>query len=112
MTEAQLQRAVIDLAEILGWLVYHTYDSRHSAKGFPDLCMARSRAGKRGVRIIFTELKSATGNMSKDQEKWAAVLSTRGECWTSAEYYLWRPDDWSDGTIERILKVEKNADDE
>ena len=45
MTETQLQSAIIELARLTGWLVYHTHDSRHSAKGFPDLCMVRCEEG-------------------------------------------------------------------
>ena len=37
-TEKGFQAAVVELARLRGWLVYHTYDSRRSAKGFPDLC--------------------------------------------------------------------------
>lgn len=94
MTEAQLQDAVIELARMLGWLVYHTHDSRHSAAGFPDLVLVRR------VRLIFAELKSATGVMSPDQKVWRdALLET-----TTNEVYVWEPSRWLDGTIERVLR--------
>ena len=38
-TEDQWQSAVIEYARLMGWLVYHTHDSRHSEKGFPDLVL-------------------------------------------------------------------------
>ena len=41
MSERDFQGQVISMAEALGWLVYHTYDSRHSKAGFPDLNMVR-----------------------------------------------------------------------
>ena len=59
MTEAQLQDAIVQMARVLGWLVYHTFDSRRSAAGFPDLVMVRNG------RLIFAELKSATGKATE-----------------------------------------------
>ena len=52
---------VVDLARTLGWRVYHTYDSRRSQPGFPDLVLVRER-------ILFLELKSETGKLSHDHE--------------------------------------------
>lgn len=52
MTERQFQPQVVQLARLCGWLIYHTFDSRRSAAGFPDLCMVR------GDRCLFVELKS------------------------------------------------------
>lgn len=37
MTEGELQQAIIDLARVLGLLIYHPYDSRRSEPGYPDL---------------------------------------------------------------------------
>ena len=92
MTEKQLQTVIIQLAELTGWLVYHTHDSRRSNPGFPDLVMAR------GPRIIFAELKSAKGKTRPEQVKWLAALSL-----AHGEVYTWRPAQWHDGTIETIL---------
>jgi hypothetical protein len=82
MTEAAFQKLVEQLARLMGWLCYHTHDSRRSAAGFPDLVLVRER-------IIFVELKSATGRLSAEQERWIARLQTAG-----AVVYLWRPTDW------------------
>ena len=79
-SEAELQGAVIDLAERLRWLVYHTHDSRHSAKGFPDLCLAR------GERLVFAELKTENGKLSDAQREWLQALEIAG-----AECFVWRP---------------------
>ena len=48
MTESELQSAVIELAELTGWLVFHSANVKcqlrsHTAVGFPDLtawCMS------------------------------------------------------------------------
>ena len=43
MTEAQFQEAVVQLARLTGWLVYHTFDSRRSQAGYPDLTLLKGR---------------------------------------------------------------------
>ena len=73
MTEKQFQRAVVELATLCRWSVYHTHDSRRSAPGFPDLVLAR-----RGV-VRFVELKTTRGKLSKAQAEW--LDATGGECW-------------------------------
>jgi hypothetical protein len=84
MTEAQWQRTITDLAETLGWLVYHTYDSRRSEPGFPDLVLVRA-----GDRVVFAEIKRETGRLTDDQAQWWWALERAG-----AEIYVWRPSDW------------------
>ncbi len=83
ISEKQFQAQVIELAELTGWLVYHTYDSRRSQAGFPDLVMIRA------PRIIFAELKSADGKIRLEQQMWLDELR---KC-AGVETYLWRPDD-------------------
>ena len=46
-TEGQFQQRLIETAELCGWMVYHTYDSRKSREGFPDLILV-----KEGVRVL------------------------------------------------------------
>ena len=91
--EATLQADVLKLAGLCNWLCYHTYDSRRSVAGFPDLVMVRSG------RLIFAELKSVDGLMQPAQRVWRERLVK-----TDAEYYEWRPDDWRNGTIEEVLR--------
>jgi hypothetical protein len=71
MTEKQFQQTVVDMARALGWRVYHTYDSRRSERGFPDLVLVRDR-------IVYLELKTATGKVSLDQQQWIAALTAAG----------------------------------
>ena len=101
MTEKQLQAAIVELARLTGWLVYHTHDSRKSEPGFPDLCMVRKRDG----RLIFAELKSAKAKLSDEQIDWGNALMQD----VYREYYVWRPSDWQDGRIERTLFPRKNT---
>jgi len=84
MTERELQAAVIDLAKLLNWSYYHTYSSRRSVAGFPDLVLVKDR-------IIFVELKSETGRLTKEQEQWRDSLRVAG-----VEWYLVRPTGLSD----------------
>jgi hypothetical protein len=71
MSEAELQAAVIDLARRLGWLVYHTHDSRRSPAGFPDLVCVRDR-------VIYIELKTEKGGLSEEQSQWLLWLDMAG----------------------------------
>lgn len=85
MTEAEFLAAVRQLARYCGWRrIYHTHDSRRSEPGFPDLVLLHP--GQK--RIVFAELKTATGKTSAAQEEWIADLAAAG-----AEVYLWRPAD-------------------
>lgn len=93
MTEKQLLAAVVELAGYFGIFVYHIYDSRRSDPGFPDLVLA----GTRGV--LFAELKTDTGRMSREQAGWRWRLTAAGASWC-----LWRPRHLQDGTITRELK--------
>lgn len=79
-------------AELAGWeLVYHTYDSRRSERGFPDLVMVRP------PRLIFAELKMKKGKLTVYQEDWIAGLKRVPDI----EVYIWRyPED-----IDTIIKV-------
>lgn len=91
MTEAELQNQVVAMAKRLGWLVYHTYSSKKSAPGFPDLVLVRERT-------LFRELKSATGVLSPPQRTWLAALRTSG-----ADADVWKPEHLMSGVIEREL---------
>lgn len=71
MTEKQFQELVVGMAKALGWRVYHTFDSRRSQPGFPDLVLVRDR-------IVYLELKTETGKVSHDQAAWIAALTAAG----------------------------------
>jgi len=81
LTEREFDQQITDLATTLGYMRYHTYRSKHSPAGFPDLVLVRER-------VIFAELKSEKGQPTSDQQHWLDKLKAAG-----AEVYLWRPSD-------------------
>lgn len=79
MTEKQLQNLVLKTAKQFGWAAYHTYDSRRSEPGFPDLVLVKDR-------VLFRELKTDTGRISPAQKAWGEVLTEAG-----ADWCVWTP---------------------
>ena len=88
MSEAAFQAEVVRLAKALGWLVFSTWDSRHSPAGEPDLRLVRER-------VIWAELKSEKGAPTVLQRQAGILLEAAG-----AEYYLWRP-----SMMDEIIRV-------
>lgn len=104
MTENELQQAIVAGARANGWRVFFVPDwiwrlvfkawktggSRRgrewSQAGFPDVVLLR-----RG-RLIFAELKSATGRLKPEQEGWRDDL----QAVQTVEWHLWRPCDLDD----------------
>ncbi|VTT96529.1 vrr-nuc domain-containing protein : VRR-NUC domain-containing protein OS=Cellvibrio gilvus (strain ATCC 13127 / NRRL B-14078) GN=Celgi_1314 PE=4 SV=1: VRR_NUC [Gemmataceae bacterium] len=83
MSEKEWMAQVLQLADLLGWLCYHTHDSRRSREGFPDLVLAKA-----GRRTIFAELKTETGATTPAQDRWIATLRAAGD-----RVFVWRPAD-------------------
>lgn len=104
MTEAQLQAAVIEAAQLFGWKVHHVRPARtpdgkfltriQGDRGFPDLVLCRS------PEILFVELKSESGKIRAEQADWLDVLDRSG-----GVVRVWRPNHWRDGTIMDQLKA-------
>jgi len=95
MTEAELLQQVENLAHFHGWLkTYHTWNSRHSQAGWPDLVILRNG------RLLAVELKSQAGRMTKAQTEWLGLLETV----PGIDTYVWRPNDLLSGAIEQALK--------
>lgn len=103
MTEGQLLGHILAAAAELGLLVFHplTLCARclkpvggymAGQRGFPDLVVA----GPRGT--LFRELKDAWAMPRPSQTKWRYTLLAGG-----ADYAVWRPAAWFDGTIRREL---------
>src|SRR5512136_295471 len=60
------------VAETIGYLTFHVYDSRRCPPGFPDLWILGF--GK----LIVLELKAGRNTTSKDQDRWLAELRAAG----------------------------------
>lgn len=91
-TEKQLQRSVLQLARITGWtLTYHTFDSRKSSSGYPDLVLVRP------PRVLWVELKRDGERPRPSQQEWIDALRASGQ-----EVYVWTPSDWDE--IMRVLR--------
>lgn len=89
LSEKAFMAEVIRCAKMLGWLTYHTHDSRRSAGGFPDLVLVREK-------VIYAELKREGENPTSLQQMWLNRLREAGQT-----AYLWRPADWP--AIQTIL---------
>jgi hypothetical protein len=87
LTEKAFQTQVVQLARLCGFETYHTFDSRRSDRGFPDLVLLNPKRG----RLVFAELKVARGKTTPEQDVWLANLRAAGQ-----EVYLWRPADWDE----------------
>ena len=91
MTEAELKRAILDLAYRQGWEVFHmpaTNIRGSQGRGYPDLTLARRHT------VLFMELKTDTGKVSADQWRWGIALP---------DWYVIRPADWNSGRVEILL---------
>ena len=91
ITEKAWMWTVINHARAFGWMEYHTFDSRKSRRGFPDLVLVRER-------LLFAELKREGEDLEPDQVTWRDLLIAAGQAW-----YLWRPGDWA--TVKDILEA-------
>jgi hypothetical protein len=77
-------RQILQLAKLYRWYAYHTHDSRHSEKGWPDLALL-----KRGV-LILAEVKKQDGEVTPEQEAVIALLRQV----PGIIVEVWRPSDW------------------
>lgn len=95
MRETDLQTAIVELAELLGWRWIHhrparteqgwrTAVSGSHARGWPDLVLCRER-------LVVAELKGTRGQLSVEQSGWISALEAAG-----VEAYVWWPESWTD----------------
>ena len=81
INEKKFQSRVVQAANMFGWMCYHTYDSRRSNPGFPDLVLVRDK-------VLFRELKTDKGRLTTAQKSWGDNLTKAG-----SDYDVWRPKD-------------------
>ena len=96
MTEREFQRAVVELARLMGWRVHHTRPALtqrgrwltpiQGDAGFPDLVLCRP------PRLIVAELKRVGGQPTPAQRGWREAL----QACAGVECYLWTPNDWQE----------------
>jgi hypothetical protein len=103
MSEDDLLKAVIELAEWLGYRKCHFRPARTRKgwrtaivgdPGWPDVAIAGHG------RFILAELKSDSGAPTKEQETWHAALREAG-----IEVCVWSPADWESGRIAELLHM-------
>ena len=82
-TEAAFQAKIAETCDLLGLAWHHETDSRRSKPGFPDLCIV-------GNRVIFLELKTERGIVSKEQQAWIDRINASTGGWARVV----RPSDW------------------
>ena len=99
-SEADLQKHVIELAELRGWRVYHARPAQtgkgwrtpvgsDTSVGFPDLVLVRQG------RLLVVELKSEKGRVTPAQSEWLNALMVAG-----ATVYVFKP-----SMLDQILEV-------
>jgi hypothetical protein len=104
LTEAQFQRQVTDLADLLGWAWIHiermgdhrgrwrTPVSGPLGIGWLDLMLTRERS------LLWVELKAQGKYLTEDQKRVQTILDR------THPYYVWRPSDFA-----QIVEVLTNA---
>lgn len=107
MTEKEFTKAVIEMAQLFGWLCAHFRPAMTQKgawvtammgdTGFPDLVLAHSSRG-----TLFAELKVGSNKPSKAQQAWLHALAESGQ-----EAHLWYPRDFAD--IEARLRGKARA---
>jgi hypothetical protein len=94
MSERQLQQAVSDLCRHLNLLHFHPLNSKGMRAGWPDSVIV----GPLG--ILYRELKSERGHLTAEQRSVGEALKAAG-----ANFGIWRPRHWIDGSVERELRM-------
>jgi len=107
-TEAGWLEVVRSFATLHHWRTYHTRNSKGSDAGFPDLVCVR------GPRLVFAELKTEKGRVTREQTLWLDDLAAvgahvRATLWSPPddlppaviEVFVWRPSDWAE--VQRVL---------
>lgn len=93
MSEATFQQQVVELAHMLGWKHLHVRRSigkgsrwvtATNVTGWVDLTLWHERQ----QRVLFAELKTDVGKLSKEQVEVIESLSAAGQ-----EVFVWRPKD-------------------
>lgn len=101
--EGVFQATILEAAKLYGWARYHTYDSRHSVAGYPDLELVRYDPYP---RLIKAELKDTGRRPTVEQIEWLNLYAQVG---APVEVYLWYPTHL-DRIVDEILKPEFDSE--
>jgi hypothetical protein len=91
MPEAELQEAVRRLCDGLGLFHFHVLNSKGCEPGWPDSVII-------GNRVIYRELKTEAGRLTREQQEVGRRLQRAGQNWR-----MWRPSDLLSGQIAKEL---------
>ena len=87
-SEGDFQDSLLKLLKLNGWpeeLIYHTFDSRRSRAGFPDIVAVKPTDG----RLLIAELKRNSTTLSSEQSVWIEALKLVRHF----DVRVWRPRD-------------------
>ena len=87
LNEKQFQGMVEQALRAGGWKVYHTFNSRRSEPGYPDIHAVHPMTGQ----SFFAELKMPKGKVSLAQRSWISSLMVAGHV-----VFVWRPEHWDE----------------
>jgi hypothetical protein len=86
LSEKAWQAQIVELAGYYRWMVFHPYSMERSEPGWPDLTLVRP------PELIFAELKTNTGRLTRAQVEWGRVLTAV----PGVDYFVWRPRDFDE----------------
>lgn len=90
-SERRWQREVEGALRQFGWMFYHTWNSKNSEAGFPDLIAFKVGGRHLMPRFLTVELKRENGKVTPPQETWLQAFRDAG-----AEAFVWRPSQWDE----------------
>lgn len=96
MLERDFGLKVEAIAKTLGLRYYHTFQSQHSAPGWPDYVFASPK----GNGVLFRELKRQGKNPTEIQQSWIDTLAACGQ-----DVEVWRPEDLFSGRVAQELQA-------
>lgn len=80
LTEAQLQKYVIDYGMKQGWLCWHAYDSRKNTSGMPDVVLLRMPAMTPQLREAVSLVNHGPGGF-KNRHEWRKHIRALLDAW-------------------------------
>ena len=96
MRESHLQEHVRQAALYGHWLYFHTFDSRRSPEGFPDVVALRDD------QLVVAELKSAGKHPTAKQAQWLDAFRILEALFPdNVHVFVWRPSDLAE--IDQVL---------